>query len=251
MNIDRSLLAPHFLRRALLAGVAACLAACSSTRAPTPADPMEGFNRAMFSVHEGVDKAVLKPVATGYENAVPLPARMSVHNVFDNLWEVSRGSNAVLQGKPQEGLNEFGRLLINSTLGIFGLFDVASEMGFDTGDEDLGQTLAVWGVPDGPYIFLPLIGPNTSRDLVGWGVEQYFYPVNHNVNDIPVRNSLIALRAVDTRAGLLPTDKVIDEAALDKYAYVRAAYLQHRAAQVHDGRVPRRDDADSANPSQE
>lgn len=218
------------------------LAGCAGTaRAPSEQDPYEGFNRSMFQAHESIDKAVLKPVAKGYDAAVPLPAKMSVHNFYENLWDVSRGGNALLQGKGSEGLTGFERFLINSTVGIFGLFDVASELELEQGDEDFGQTMAVWGVPDGPYTFLPLIGPNTSRDLVGWGVDQYFYPVSQ-INDVPVRNSMIALRAVEYRASLLPADKVIDEAALDKYAYIRSAYLQRRASQVYDGRPPRNDD---------
>lgn len=230
--------------RGSLALVAAVLlAGCAgTTRAPSPQDPYEGFNRTMFEVHEGLDKVALRPLAKGYDAAVPLPAKMSVHNFYENIWDVSRGGNAFLQGKPREGFTGLGRLLINSTVGIFGLFDVASEMGLDQGDEDFGQTFAVWGVPDGPYVFLPVIGPNTSRDLVGWGVDQYFYPLWWHVDNVALRNSAVALRAVEVRAGLLPGDKVIEEAALDKYAYIRSGYLQRRASQVHDGNPPRRDD---------
>lgn len=204
-----------------------------------PQDPFEGFNRAMFQVHEGLDKVALRPLAQGYETAVPLPARMSVHNFYESIWDLSRGGNAFLQGKGQEGFTSLGRLLINSTVGIFGLFDVATELGLEQGDEDFGQTFAAWGVPPGPYLFLPIIGPNTSRDLVGWGVDQYFYPLWWHVDDVPVRNSTIALRAVELRASLLPSDRIIDEAALDRYSYIRSAYLQRRASQVHDGQAPR------------
>lgn len=219
------------------------LAGCAgTTRAPSAQDPYEGFNRAMFEVHEGVDKVALKPLAKGYDAAVPLPAKMGIHNFYENIWDVSRGTNALLQGKGEEGMTGFSRLLINSTVGIFGLFDVASELGLEQGDEDFGQTFAVWGVPDGPYVFLPIIGPNTMRDLAGWGVDQYFYPLWWHLDDVPLRNSLIALRAVEFRAGLLPADKVVEEAALDKYAYIRSAYLQRRNSQVHDGKPPRMDD---------
>lgn len=228
-------------RGTLVLLAAVLLAGCASTRTPSTDDPYEGFNRAMFEVHEGIDKAVLKPVAKGYDAAVPLPAKMSVHNFYENIWDVNRGANALLQGKAQEGFTGLGRLLINSTVGIFGLFDVASEMGFDQGDEDFGQTLGVWGVSDGPYVFLPIIGPNTVRDLAGWGLDQYFYPLWWQLDDVPLRNSMIALRAVELRAGYLPADKVVDEAALDKYAYIRSGYLQRRQSQVYDGHPPRQD----------
>lgn len=219
------------------------LAGCAGTaRAPSEKDPYEGFNRAMFEVHEGVDKVALKPLAQGYDAAVPLPAKVGIHNFYENIWDLNRGTNALLQGKGEEGLTGFSRLLINSTVGIFGLFDVASEMGLEQGDEDFGQTFGVWGVPDGPYVFLPIVGPNTSRDLVGWGVDQYFYPLWWHLDHVPVRNSMIALRAVEFRAGLLPADKVVEEAALDKYAYIRSAYLQRRNSQVYDGKPPRTDD---------
>jgi len=133
-------------------------------------------------------------------------------------------------------------LLINSTVGIFGLFDVASELGLDKHEEDFGQTMAVWGVRDGGYLFWPVIGPRTVRDTVGFGVDAYADPVRHVHNQVATRNSLVALRAVDVRASLLPADKVVEEAALDKYSYIRDAYLQRRNNQIYDGRPPRNDD---------
>ncbi|WP_303784753.1 VacJ family lipoprotein [Azovibrio restrictus] len=244
MNIDiQRKSALRGWRGVLALAALALLAGCAgTTRAPSDKDPYEGFNRAMFEVHEGIDKAALKPLAKGYDAVVPLPARMGVHNFYENVWDLNRGANALFQGKGEEGMTGFGRLLINSTVGIFGLFDVASELGLDQGEEDFGQTLAVWGVSDGPYVFLPIIGPNTARDLVGWGVDQVFYPLWWDLDDVPLRNSLIALRAVEYRARLLPADKVVEEAALDKYAYIRSAYLQRRHSQIHDGRPPREQD---------
>ncbi|MDR3054385.1 MAG: VacJ family lipoprotein [Zoogloeaceae bacterium] len=218
---------------------AVLLGGCASNaqRAPIAADPLEGVNRALFSVHEGIDKVALKPLAQGYDAAVPLPAKMGIGNFFGNFRGIARSGNAFLQGKGEEGMNGLARLFINSTVGIFGLFDVASEMGLYEGEEDFGQTLAVWGVPSGPYLFVPLLGPNTGRDLAGWGVDQYVNPLGHQVDDQPaLRNSLVGVSAVHLRATLLPTDQLIEEASLDKYAYIRAAYLQRRASMVRDGK---------------
>lgn len=222
--------------------IALCLAGllggcASAQRAPIAADPLEGFNRALFSVHEGIDRGALKPLAQGYDAAVPLPAKMSIGNFFGNFRGVAQSGNAFLQGKGAEGANGLARLFINSTIGIFGLFDVASEMGLYEGEEDFGQTLAVWGVPSGPYLFVPLLGPNTGRDLAGWGVDQYVNPLWHQVDEqTALRNSLLGVSAVHLRATLLPADQLIEEAALDKYAYIRAAYLQRRAALARDGK---------------
>ncbi|MDR1889176.1 MAG: VacJ family lipoprotein [Zoogloeaceae bacterium] len=227
---------------------AALLGGCASTsqRAPIAADPFEGFNRAMFNVHEGIDKVALKPLAQGYEAAVPLPAKMSVGNFFGNFRNLVRGSNAFLQGKGEEGMTGLARIFINSTVGIFGLFDVASEMDLDEGEEDFGQTLAIWGVPAGPYLFVPLLGPNTTRDLAGWGVDQYANPLWHQVDDQPaLRNSLAGVNVIHLRAGMLPADRLLEEAALDKYAYIRAAYLQRRASLVRDGRLGAAEDEDN------
>ncbi|MDR0996082.1 MAG: VacJ family lipoprotein [Zoogloeaceae bacterium] len=219
--------------------LAAALPVMAEEAAPTPApqynnpsDPWEGFNRKMYAVHDAIDSVVLKPVAKGYETAMPLPARMGVHNFFSNLWEPARAGNGMLQGKPKSGFTSLGRFLINSTLGIFGLFDVASELDIDQQEADLGQTLATWGVPSGPYLFVPLFGPTTLRDFPSNLVEQqYAYPLSpHYVDHVPTRNSVIAARVVDLRAGLLPTDKLLEQAALDPYAYIRSAWLQHRAS---------------------
>ncbi|RIX40702.1 MAG: VacJ family lipoprotein [Rhodocyclales bacterium GT-UBC] len=204
-------------------------------------DPLEGFNRAMFSVNEAVDGYAVKPVAQVYDRIVPLPAKVGVGNFFGNAGDLWIGINSALQGKFSDAGSDIGRLLINSTVGILGLFDVASELGLDKHDEDFGQTLAVWGVADGVYLFFPVIGPRTVRDTFGWALDSYSDPLRAVVS-VPVRNSLLATRIVDVRAGLLPADKVVDEGALDKYSYIRGAYLQRRRNQVFDGRPPRLDD---------
>lgn len=206
-----------------------------------PRDPYEGFNRSMFAVNEAIDKYAAKPVAQVYDAAVPLPVKAGVGNFFSNVSDLWVGVNSAMQGKLADAGVDFGRLLINSTVGIFGLFDVASELGLEKHEEDFGQTLAVWGVRDGGYLFWPFIGPRTVRDTAGFGVDSFVDPV-WRVQPIPVRNSMVPLRFVDVRASLLPADKVVEEAALDKYAYIRDAYLQRRRNQIFDGRPPRLDD---------
>jgi len=206
-----------------------------------PKDPIDGFNRAMFSVNEGIDTVVAKPLANAYDVAAPLPVKAAVGNMFGNVADLFIGVNNGLQGKPSDGLSDIARLLINSTVGIFGLFDVASEMGFTKNEEDFGQTFARWGASDGAYVYLPIFGPRTVRDTVGLVVDVAADPVS-NVDHVPTRNSLLALRIVDIRADLLPADKVIEEAALDKYSYIRDAYLQRRLAQRYDGRPPKTQD---------
>lgn len=223
-------------------GVLAIAFACSGAVADgNPIDPYEAFNRPMFVVNEAIDKYAAKPVAQVYDNAVPLPVKASVGNFFGNAGDLWVGVNSALQGKFGDAGIDLGRLLINSTVGIFGMFDVASELGLERHDEDFGQTLAVWGVGGGGYLFWPVIGPRNVRDTVGFVVGTYADPVVY-VRPVSVRNSMAALRFVDVRASLLPSDKVVEEAALDKYAYIRDAYLQRRNNQIFDGRPPRLED---------
>ncbi|WP_300339105.1 VacJ family lipoprotein [Accumulibacter sp.] len=218
---------------------AAILAAsgCATTE-NNPQDPFEGFNRAMFAVNEGLDKVAVKPVAQGYDAVTPLPVKVAVGNFFGNIWDTWTALNNLLQGKGGDALSDVGRVLINSTVGIGGVFDVAGEMGLTKHSEEFGQTLGKWGVGDGPYFYWPLIGPRTTRDTFGWMVDTYYDPV-WRVDNIPLRNSLVAVRYVDLRASVLPADKVIEEAAFDKYTYIRDAYLQHRRNEIFDGDPPR------------
>ncbi len=213
------------------------LSGCASTAA-NPKDPFEGFNRAMFAVNEGLDTVAFKPLAKGYDAIAPAPVKTGVGNFFGNIADVWTALNNLLQGKVGDAFSDVGRVLVNTTVGIAGLFDVATEMGLPKHQEDLGQTLAVWGVGDGPYFYWPIIGPRTTRDTFGWVVDIHADPVA-NLDDVSVRNSLLGLHFVDIRASLLPTDKVVEEAAFDKYNYVRDAYLQHRRSVIHDGNPPR------------
>jgi phospholipid-binding lipoprotein MlaA len=227
----------HSKRVSCMACAAAIFAASGcATTANNPKDPFEGFNRAMFAVNEGLD-LVVKPVAQGYDAAAPLPVKVVVGNFFGNIWDVWTAVNNLLQGKGQQAVSDVGRVLINSTAGIGGAFDVAGEMGLTKHSEDFGQTMGKWGVGDGPYFYWPIIGPRTTRDTFGWMLDTYFDPV-WRIDDIGLRNSLVATRYISVRASLLPADKVVEEAAFDKYDYIRNAYLQHRRSEIFDGELP-------------
>lgn len=214
------------------------LAGCAApVRQATPNDPYERFNRSMYGVHQTMD-TVLKPVAQAYDDHVPLPARAGLGNAFSAAGDLWVGANNVMQGKPADAGSDVSRFLINATLGIFGLFDVASEIGFEKHHEDFGQTLATWGVPEGGYLFLPVVGPRTMRDGPSWAADLYADPLFANTDDIPVRNSVVVMKAVHTRATLLPTDAILEEATDDPYSYIREAYLQRRRYLIHDGELP-------------
>lgn len=219
----------------------AVLACAGAIAGENPNDPYEGFNRSMFAVNEVIDKYAVKPVAQAYDNVTPLPVKAGVGNFFGNAGDLLIGVNSALQGKFSDAGVDIGRLLINSTVGILGLFDVASELGLEKHDEDFGQTLAVWGVGSGNYLYWPVIGASNLRDTAGFVAWSFADPLMQ-ARPVSVRNSMTALRFVDIRASLLPADKVIEEAALDKYAYVRDAYQQRRRNQIFDGRPPRLDD---------
>ncbi|MBP7079498.1 MAG: VacJ family lipoprotein [Rhodocyclaceae bacterium] len=216
-------------------GLALALTGCATSG--NPKDPIEGYNRAMFAINDGVDQAVVRPVAVGYDAVLPSPIRKGVTNFFGNIADVFTGVNNILQGKIASGVSDFGRVVVNTTIGILGLFDVASEVGMEKHDEDFGQTFGSWGIPSGAYVVLPLLGPSTVRDTFGKVLDMETNPVA-NINDVATRNSLLLLSVVDLRASLLPADKLVEAAALDKYSYVRDAYLQHRVNVIYDGEPP-------------
>lgn len=206
-------------------------------------DPIEGYNRAMYAFNDGVDKAVLKPVARGYDAVLPSPVRTGVTNFFGNIADLLIGVNNMLQGKISQGGSDIGRVVVNSTIGVLGVFDVATRMGMEKHEEDFGQTFGRWGMGSGAYVVLPLLGPRTVRDTGGLALDLVADPVGY-IDPVSTRNSLIALRVVNDRADLLPAEKVMEEAALDKYAYVRDAYLQRRRSLVYDGNPPREAEED-------
>jgi phospholipid-binding lipoprotein MlaA len=212
------------------------LVGCASTSSPS-ADPLEGMNRATFKFNDAVDKAVLTPVAKGYQAVTPSFVRAGVTNAFSNIGDVSNSVNNLLQGKPTNAISDLGRLLVNSTLGILGLFDVATPMGLQKNNEDFGQTLGKWGVGSGPYLVLPLLGPSTLRDAVG-RVPDSQLGYSSQIQHVPTRNVTLGLDIINIRAELLNTSRTLDEASLDKYQFLRDAFLQRRLNQVHDGKVP-------------
>jgi len=214
------------------------LAGCATTGAGDPKDPWEGFNRGVFSFNEGLDKAVLKPVATGYQKVVPAFAREGVTNFFANLEDVGTGLNNILQGKPGQGASDLGRVVVNSLFGVLGLWDVATPMGLEKHYEDFGQTLGVWGVAPGPYLVIPLLGPSTARDGPAKVVDPaWYWPIA--LDNDRLYWSLWGLDKVNQRQLLMQSEKVLDEAALDRYSFIRDAWWQRRQNQVYDGSPPR------------
>jgi phospholipid-binding lipoprotein MlaA len=227
------------IARSLAILALALAAGCASTGGGgDPRDPLEPMNRAIFNFNEGLDQAVVKPVATAYRDVVPEPVRGWVRNFFSNIGDLFIGFNNIIQGKPDEGLQDWVRFAVNSFFGVFGINDVASDMGLEKHDEDFGQTFGRWGIGEGPYLVLPIFGPSTLRDGVGKGIDLYTDPVGQ-VHPNGVRNSAIVVRGVSTRADLLDASRILDEASLDRYIFLRDAFLQRRRNQVYDGSPPR------------
>lgn len=221
----------------LCAALLLALSGCATTGA-TPGDPWEGFNRSMFSFNEGLDRVLIKPVAKGYETVVPTPINTIITNFFSNLEDVLVSVNSLLQGKPRDAASDLGRVILNSSLGIGGLVDVATDMGLEKHEEDFGQTFARWGIGDGAYVVLPILGPRTVRDSFGMVADWPLDPATWVQPDL-WSLSLITLRQIDARADLLPAEKVYEAGAIDKYGYLRDAYLQQRRYLIYDGQPPR------------
>jgi phospholipid-binding lipoprotein MlaA len=192
----------------------------------------------MFRFNDAVDRAVVKPVAQGYDSIAPKPVKEGIGNFFGNLGDIWISANSLLQGKVSDALSDAGRFLVNSTLGVAGLFDVATGMGLEKHDEDFGQTLGKWGVGEGGYFVVPLFGPRTIRDAVALVVDLKASPVGR-LEDVASRNALNALSTVHDRYTLLGVEKTLEEGTLDKYLYSRDYYLQQRRYRVFDGKPPR------------
>jgi phospholipid-binding lipoprotein MlaA len=231
---------PVLLRTMIGATCLTLSAGCTamSTAETDPIDPHEEFNRSMYGFNEDLDQAVLKPVATTYTDVLPQPIRTGVSNFYDNLTYLDTTINSFLQGKVLQGTSDLGRFIINTTLGLVGIFDVATYMGLEKHDEDFGQTLAVWGVKTDEYVMYPVLGPSSVRDTGGIVVSMLTNPVFYAA--APVAVPLAILQGVDQRARSEGFVRFRDEAALDPYLFTRDSYLQHREFEVHDGNVPRR-----------
>ena len=215
------------------------LAGCATVSGPgNPRDPWERYNRTVFKLNDAVDRAVVKPIARGYVAVVPRAARTGVNNFFSNLGDVVTMANNLFQLKINSAASDGARVLVNSTIGVLGLVDVASKMGLPKHYEDFGQTLGWWGVSSGPYFMLPLLGPSTVRDAFGRVVDRPFTATNY-IDETATRYGVAALGAIDLRANLLDAGSVVEEAAIDRYSFLRDAFLQRRENAVYDGKPPK------------
>lgn len=227
-------------RLALALAGGALLAGCATPG--NPQDPLEKFNRATFAFNDAVDRAALKPAATAYRNVLPGFVQTGVNNFFGNLSDAWSSVNNLLQGKGEAGMTDLTRFALNSTFGIAGILDIASEAGLQKHNEDFGQTLGKWGVPSGPYLMLPLLGPSTIRDTAALPADFWADPWS-TVTPVSTRNIGIGVRAIDQRATVLEASNLFEEAALDRYEFIRDGFMQRRESQVFDGENGRREDA--------
>ena len=223
---------------------------CATTGTGDPRDPFEPMNRAIYSFNDGVDKVVMKPLAQAYQAVFPAVVRTGVSNVFSNINDIVVALNNLLQGKIGAAFSDISRVMINTTVGILGIMDVASDLGIEKNDEDFGQTLGYWGVGDGPYLVLPFIGPRNIRDTAGLIVDWETDPTSY-IDPNRDRNAIQGFRLVTRRAELLSASKVLEVAALDEYEFLRDAYLQRRRNLIYDGNPPREkeDGADAGQPA--
>jgi phospholipid-binding lipoprotein MlaA len=214
------------------------LGGCATTGDGDPRDPFEGVNRKVYRFNDVVDRAVAQPVARGYQKVVPGEIRDRVRNFFGNIGDVFVGVNNFLQGKFADGANDWARVAFNTTIGLFGIHDIATDMGYEKHNEDFGQTFGRWGAGTGPYLVLPFLGSSNVRDGLGTGVDMYTDPLGE-VRGYRTQYALWGLRLTQTRADLLEASRILEEAALDRYTFQRDAYLQRRRSLVYDGRPPR------------
>ena len=223
------------LNRMAAVAAVALVSGCAAT--PSKVDPLEPMNRALYQVHDVLDTNIVKPVAEGYVSVVPQFMRTGFANVFNNIDDLFSAVNGLLQGKLDKAGNDLGRVMINTMFGLGGIIDVAADLDIERGNEDFGQTFAVWGFPQGPYLFIPLFGPTTFRDGAGVIVRIGLGPVGY-VPNVPVRNSIYGVGYVDLRSQALESGSLVDTAALDRYIFIRNAYLQRRRYLIYDGKPP-------------
>jgi phospholipid-binding lipoprotein MlaA len=227
------------LKRLLALSLVALIVGCASIPAgvpPSPDDPWEPFNRSVFEFNEGLDKYVLKPVVTGYRFVLPEFIREGVYNFFSNYNDIYTALNNLLQGKPDFAFNDLMRVVVNTTMGLGGLIDLATPGGLEKHKEDFGQTFGVWGVPSGPYVVLPFFGPSSVRDTFGTVADLEADYLFKYIPDVGLRNSLTGLRVVNVRNTYYEAGDLLDGAAIDKYSFLRDAYIQRRKYQINEGR---------------
>jgi phospholipid-binding lipoprotein MlaA len=214
------------------------LSGCASFKAAAPGDPLEPINRGIFSFNNTFDHYLFKPIAKGYDAVVPTPIKTGVSNVFQNMSDAQSIVSDALQLKGAKMGDDMGRVLLNTTIGLGGIFDLATPMGIERGNEDMGQTLGYWGIGSGPYLVIPFLGPSSVRDFAGRTIDGQTDPLAY-VSSVPARNSLNGLRVVDARVSLFPVEGLANQAALDRYTFFRSAYLQRRENLVLDGKRPK------------
>jgi len=220
---------------AALAVAATLVAGCATT--PSTVDPFEPMNRGFFEFHEAVDTAVFRPVVQAYTDVIPWPIRRMVSNFFNNIDDMISAANDVLQGDWDRLGNDLGRVTLNTGWGLGGLIDMASDLGIPRGNQDFGLTFGKWGFDQGPYLFIPLFGPTTVRDGAGWLTRLYVGPTGF-ISDVPLRNSIYGVGYLDLRTQITEASKIVDTAALDRYTFIRNAYLQRRRYLLYDGNPP-------------
>jgi phospholipid-binding lipoprotein MlaA len=223
----------HVVRRMMVGILAVALTGCATT-AGHPQDPLEGFNRAMFSFNDVLDQAVLKPVATVYQNVTPSFVQTGVGNFFGNIGDVWTAVNNLLQGKVENGMSDVMRVGMNTVFGLGGLLDIGTEAGLPKHKEDFGETLGVWGFGSGPYLVLPFLGSTTVRDGLALPVD-FAGDLWTYAKPVKLRNTGSVVRVIDARASILNASNLIEDAALDRYEFIRDAYLQRRANKIDDG----------------
>lgn len=220
----------HFVKPVIATAVATLLVTGCATN--NPDDPFESYNRVMFNVNEAFDNVLFKPAATLYKNVLPDIVQTGVTNFFGNIADVWTAFNNFLQGEGQKGLSDVTRVTVNTIFGLGGLIDVASDLKLTKHHADFGQTLGVWGIESGPYVVLPILGPSTLRDTIALPAEWYGDPWTY-LDNIRLRNAGIVVRAINYRASLLDASSLVDDASLDKYTFIRDAFMQRRYRQVH------------------
>jgi phospholipid-binding lipoprotein MlaA len=241
MSADYSISLIRNLKTIFLVIISFAVVGCASIpegEVRSPKDPWEAMNRTTFEFNEKLDKFAIRPATEGYVFIMPTPVRDGISNMISNVLDVPTAVNDLLQGKPKDSLDDLSRVFVNSTLGVAGIFDVASAGGMEKRREDFGQTFATWGFESGPYIVLPLFGASSVRDAVGLGVDILTDPLFQGIKQKTLSNAITAIRFMDVRAKFLEAGDLLDGIVIDKYTFTRDTYFQRRRSLVDEGEVP-------------